>query len=560
MLLGIDVGGTFTDAVIIKNSSIIKHTKKPTTHGRLLDCIVTALDDVLADINSEVITRVALSTTIATNAIIENNIDKVGLMVIPGPGADLSCLFPVKPVCLSGYTDHRGREVSAVSDGEIGEAFRSLSKQGCEIFAISGKFAVRSPRQELQVAEIINKQTNAKFITLGSSLTGGLNFWRRTNSAYFNSAIWRCFNNFAQAVELALKQRNVFAPVFILKADGGTIPLEVAKKFPVETIFTGPAASVLGIMAMTLPEVPTVSLDIGGTTTDISLWNSGVPLFERKGIKIADYPTSIRAFRIKSIGVGGDSYVRWENGKLEIGPNRLGPAMALGGSSPTVTDALIVAGAIQFGDKKQAQVAMGQIAGSEMNVLEASNLVISCAVSKIHNAIITMVKELDLEPVYCVDDIVSSEQFKPRLIIGIGGAASGLVPYLANIMDLPYQIPCFAPVVNAVGAAIAKPTLEVNFRADTEQGVYTVAELGIKENIPSRRFGMSEAYNMTSKYLYRRAEQAGISVDETEIVHQEEFNLVRGFSTVGQILTCHMQIKPGVLTAISEMAEVNYDK
>lgn len=547
MLLGIDVGGTFTDAVVVDDGRVISHAKIPTTHGRLLECIAEAIDCSLLELAAENITRVALSTTIVTNAIVEKRIAKVGLLVIPGPGVEIENLVPVPPVVLSGYTDHRGREVAGVTEHEIATAASRLSE--CETFAISGKFANRNPQQELQAAAWLKRETGLRHITVGSKLTGTLNFWRRTNSAYYNAAVWPCFRDFSEAVEAALTQRNIHAPVYIVKADGGTMPLAAARNLPVEAIFTGPAASVFGVMTLSCPKIPAVSLDIGGTTTDIALWQNGLPLFAKQGIAIDGYPTSIRALRLRSVGIGGDSYVRLIDGKFKIGPERLGPAMALGGKVPTVSDAFIVAGLADFGERRFAEQAMASLGGP--NVKETAARIIDQAARHIVDAIEAFIAEWSAEPVYRVEDIVRQARFIPKLLVGVGGAASGLVPAVSKKMGVAYELPVGGAVVNAMGAAVARPTLEVTLQADTAAGEYTVAECGIKAALPNSRFTMYDAQELSKHYLLERAEQAGIAADDVEIVQQEEFNVVRGFSTVGKIMSCRLQIKPGVLTTIA---------
>lgn len=547
MLLGIDVGGTFTDAVVVDGGRVINHAKIPTTHGQLLACIAQAIDRSLSELDVGNITRVALSTTIVTNAIVEKRIAKVGLVVIPGPGVEIEKLVPLPPVVVSGYTDHRGREVAEVLEREILAAGKQL--RDCETFAISGKFANRNPLQELQAAAWLKQETGSQHITVASQLTGALNFWRRTNSAYYNAAVRPCFRDFSQAVEAALKQRNIHAPVYILKADGGTMPLAAAQNLPVEAIFTGPAASVFGVMTMACPKIPAVSLDIGGTTTDIALWQNGLPLFAKQGIAIDGYPTSIRALRLRSVGIGGDSHVRLVNGELKIGPERQGPAMALGGKVPTVSDAFIVAGLVDFGERRLAEQGMSSLGSSKVE--ETAAWIIDQAAQQIVQAIEGIIAEWSAEPVYRVEDIVHHAPFTPQLLVGVGGAASGLVPAVAKRMGVAYELPVGGAVVNAVGAAVARPTLEVSLRADTAAGDYTVAECGVKAALPKSRFTMSDAQELSRHYLLGRAEQAGIAADDMEVVQQEEFNVVRGFSTVGKIMSCQLQIKPGVLTTIA---------
>ena len=151
-------------------------------------------------------------------------------------------------------------------------------------------------------------------------------------------------------------------PLYILKADGGTIDVEQSRHFPVQTILSGPAATIMGV----LPYVPTshdsVSIDVGGTTTDIALFADGAPLLEPKGVQIEEHKTLIRGLLTHSIAIGGDSHVRVIDGKLVIGPERKGSAMAFDGPVPTPTDAMIVLGLADIGDKAKATAAIASVA------------------------------------------------------------------------------------------------------------------------------------------------------------------------------------------------------
>jgi N-methylhydantoinase A/oxoprolinase/acetone carboxylase beta subunit len=545
MFLGLDVGGTFTDGVVITAGKIVSMVKTPTTHENLLSCILTVVDKVVEETGSKSFERIALSTTIVTNALVEGNIDQVGLCIMPGPGMNLKEALPVEPYILSSYIDHRGREMAEPKEEEVMAACRHFA--ACDVFAVSGKFAVRNPIHELAVAEWLKKKACPVHISIGAQISGSLNFLRRTNSAYYNGAVWRHFNNFATAVEEALTERGIHGPVYVLKADGGTLPLAVARKYPVEAIFTGPAASVLGIMAMNSTTIPGVSLDIGGTTTDIALWQQGVPLFAQQGARVAGYATAVRAFRLKSVGIGGDSFVRLENNVIKVGPMRLGSAMSVGGPKPTVTDAMVVAGLIEFGSRQLAVEAMRQLALAEQSPEEVASLVLDEAVACICRSIASMLTERAAEPVYRVEDIVHGTGFTVEQIIGVGGAAAGLVPLIAKKIGVAYKLPREGMVANAVGAALARPTLDITLRADTTEGYYTVAELGIKNRLPSMRFSLHDAYRLAEEHLVQLAKESGILLGETEMIQSEEFNVIRGFSTVGKIMTCRFQVKPGVL-------------
>lgn len=547
MLLGIDVGGTFTDAVVMEGATLLAAAKRPTSRDNLLDGVLLAIDDVLAGLDASRISRVSLSTTIVTNALVEGKAEQAALLMLPGPGMNFRGLLPVEPYWLSGYVDHRGREVSRPQRAEIQAACKELNR---DLYAVAGKFSVRNPVLERQVADWVQADAAPAHISLSFQVSGSLNLWRRANSAYYNAAVWRHYGKFADAVEAALRQRHIQAPVYILKADGGTLPLNAARNLPVEAVFTGPAASVLGIMALSQPTGEAVSLDIGGTTTDIALWRDGLPLFAQRGAMITGYPTSVQAFRLKSLGIGGDSWVRRQSGNLIIGPERKGSAMAAGGPVPTLSDAMIVAGCLKFGDYGRAAEAMNIVAAEGETAAMAARTVLNQAAGQIVGAIRDMIAEQAAEPVYRVDDIVNQEPLRPEMIIGIGGAAPGLVSLVAGAFGTGCEIPESAAVANAIGAAAAKPTIDITFRADTAQGYFTVAELGLKEKLPARNLSREQAREMAAGYLARRAAQAGIPGGETTIVYEEEFNIVRGFSTTGKIITCRMQLKTGVLTVI----------
>ena len=163
-----------------------------------------------------------------------------------------------------------------------------------------------------------------------------------------------------------------------------------------------------------------------------------------------------------------------------------------------------------------------------------------------------MIAEQAAEPVYIVNDIVHQSPLIPQTVIGIGGAAPGLTPLVAAHMGTGCFIPEGVEVANAIGAAVARPTVDITFRADTAQGFYTVAELGIKEKLSVRHLSGQQAREMAASYLARRAEKVGIPSGDMSIVFEEEFNLIRGFSTIGKILTCRVQVRPGVLATFSD--------
>lgn len=542
MLLGIDVGGTFTDAVLLEQAEVAAQAKTPTTHDDVLHCLLAALDAVLPQVQqaAEKLERVVISSTIVTNALTEGKLDPVFLAVITGPGMNIKGLVPVTPYYLSGYVDHRGK-ITAQLDWTKHRDL--LNKQGRGVCAVSGKFAVRDPQLEFQAQHELKKCGYEK-IFLGSELSGELNFIRRTNSAYFAAQVYTLFKRFSQRIARALAERGITAPVHILKADGGTLPLAVALEQPVEAVFTGPAASVLGIEALAAPSVNSISLDVGGTTTDIAFWEKGLPLMAKRGAIINGYPTAVRSFHMRSIGIGGDSRIhKLADGGYQVGPVREGPAAAVGGSKATLSDALITAGYVSFGEPQRSRQAIAAFGGEPEQM---ARQIIAGAVAVIRRTIQEMLDEWAKQPVYTVDDVIRGTEFVPQRLIGVGGGAPGLITALGEDMGLPVDIPLGAMVANAVGAAVARPTLSAGLRADTTDGYYIIPESGRRERLP-RGFGKAMAQGILSQWLREQTADWLLPDQETELISYEHFNTVHGYYDRGDIYSLRMQLKPGIL-------------
>lgn len=536
MLLGIDVGGTFTDAVILEQGEIAAQAKRATTHDDVLHCVLAALDAVLQPELAAKLERVVISSTIVTNALTEGRLDEVFLAVIAGPGMNIAGHLPVTPCYLQGYVDHRGKITAQL------DLLKLLKQRGKGVAAVSGKFSVRNPQLEYQ-AEHELKKCGYKKIFLGSGLSGELNFVRRTNSAYFAAQVYELFAHFCERIREALAERGIHAPVHILKADGGTLPLAVALEQPVEAVFTGPAASVLGIEALAAPTVNSISFDVGGTTTDIAFWENGLPLMAKRGAVINGFPTAVRAFHMRSVGIGGDSRIHKTADGYTVGPEREGPAAAVGGEVATLSDALIVAGYVSFGDAARSLEALEKFGGEPR--LEAQKIIAS-AVSIIRETIEVMLDEWAKQPVYTVDDVIRGTEFVPAQLIGVGGGAPGLIKALGEAMELPVEIPAGAMVANAIGAAVARPTLSAGLRADTTEGFYIIPESGRRERLP-KRFTQKVAEELLSSWLHEQTADWQLPDAETELVSCEHFRTVHGYYDTGDIYNLRMQLRPGIL-------------
>ena len=565
MLLGLDVGGTFTDAVIIDGHRVVATAKRRTTKDNLMNGIGEALDAVLEGYDTSNIEQVTLSTTVVTNTIVEEKEQVVDLYVVTGPGRNVDDIFPVKPIYLQGYTDHRGIVVERTpADAVRGIANMVQTRSGTDLAAVSAKFGVRNPQEELSITEELKNTYHA--ISNGSLLSGSLNFPRRTISAYFNSAVTPVFTVFKKNVEDALSARDIVAPLHILKADGGSLPIEHMVSRPVETAFTGPAATVLGLSALgVIGNQHTVALDIGGTTTDISLWKHGRPLMTKNGVSIREYPSAVRSFAITSVGIGGESVVRFKNGNLTVGPERVGPSVALGGIEPTLGDALIVLGHANYGDFNLALRALQDLADAIQATVQSNNintsnnqltliktasdvarLILQNALETIQRGVDEVIMVENKRPIYVVADIVNPDIFVPEHIVVVGGTAPSLGASIGEYMDLPITIPENAAVANAIGAALALSTIELTVHVDTKRRLLVIPELGIKQqNCTLKR--AEQVVERVKEALSEEALRLGLdTAQEIEIISIEDFPVVEGWQSMERLITVKVQLAAGV--------------
>lgn len=565
MLLGLDVGGTFTDAVIIDGHRVVATAKRRTTKDNLMNGIGEALDAVLEGYDTSNIEQVTLSTTVVTNTIVEEKEQVVDLYVVTGPGRNVDDIFPVKPIYLQGYTDHRGIVVERTpADAVRGIANMVQTRSGTDLAAVSAKFGVRNPQEELSITEELKNTYHA--ISNGSLLSGSLNFPRRTISAYFNSAVTPVFTVFKKNVEDALSARNIVAPLHILKADGGSLPVEHMVSRPVETAFTGPAATVLGLSALgVIGNQHTVALDIGGTTTDISLWKHGRPLMTKNGVSIREYPSAVRSFAVTSVGIGGESVVRLKNGNLTVGPERVGPSVALGGVEPTLGDALIVLGHANYGDFNLASRALQDLADAIQATVQSNNvntlnnqltliktssdvarLILQNALETIQRGVDEVITVENKRPIYVVADIVNPDIFVPEHIVVVGGTAPSLGASIGEYMDLPITIPKNAAVANAIGAALALSTIELTVHVDTKRRLLVIPELGVKQQKCTLKRA-EQVVERAKETLSEEAIRLGLdTVQEIEIISIEDFPVVEGWQSMERLITVKVQLAAGV--------------
>lgn len=563
MLLGIDVGGTHTDGVAIDleaGASVLASCKVQTRHEDLLSSVTEALGIILEEVDKESVTQLNLSTTLSTNAIVQGKTEEVGVIVSSGPGIDPHNFMPCKDFhVIDGSIDHRGNEVKALSTRQLSRAIDSCRENGVRVFATVGKFSTRNPRHEnfirrsvCQCREVEGCE-HADFVTLGHQLGGALNFPRRIATAYFNCSVWRLYNDFATAVEKALVEMGLaHVKVNILKADGGTMPLPQSRKMPVQSIFSGPAASVMGIIALTDIFHDSVILDIGGTTTDIAVFADGAPLIEREGIDIGSHPTSVSALKVRSIGIGGDSALSVsgeEVTEVRVGPNRLGPSVCFGGEQVTLTDALNVVGQCDVGDVALSKRAIEAFAKRYGVTAEALSLAaVEYAANTIHEATRDLLDEINSKPVYTIHELVENKRVVPKKVYLMGGPAQALKLELFKLFQLSTEVPENYDVANAIGAALTRTTWELELFADTQRHVLFIPSLSYRENVPTS-YDQEDAEKDAVNQLSMQLDSMGVFLEpeDAQITHSSSFNMVEGMDQVGKNIRVKCQVRPGVV-------------
>lgn len=549
MIIGLDVGGTHTDAVLLSKQGIVKSIKVSTNPEDLFNTVLSGFTALLQDVDPAAIKRVVISTTLTTNAIVQQTMAPVGMVVSAGPGIDPQFFstgehyYPV-----TGSINHRGREKAPVNEMEIQDIAKKMKKAGIEYVGVVSKFCTRNPSHEILIKRILNKYFEKVF--LGHHVSGNLNFPRRIATTHLNASVFSLHKSFFEAVKHSLAEKGLTVPIQILKADGGTMTLESSMNFPGQTVLSGPAASIMGAIPHAPADQDVIVLDIGGTTTDIAFLVDKAPLLEPVGIRRGRYKSLIRSLRTDSKGIGGDSSLRVTEGRLTVGPDRQGPAMAFGGPMPTPTDALVVLDLMPEGDKEKALEGMKQIGGPlNLSETQAAEKVFKTCCTIILKKTFEMIDRLNSQPVYTVHDFLEGYKLSPQKILLLGGPA----PYFAEKIQELYQIDTVAvpesSVANAIGAALARTTCEVSLNADTEQGTVTAHEEDFAEPI-SKTYSEDELIETAYTLLKEKAVNSGAdpdNLDEVEVVEFQKFNIVRNFSPRGKIFRTKMQLKPGLI-------------
>ncbi len=339
--LGIDTGGTYTDAALVEygTNRVLAHAKALTTKHDLAIGIRGAIERVLAAQPAEVC-LVSLSTTLATNAIVEGTGAPVCTLLIGYDGVFEAGTDPAQVLGTQRYGFMVGGHLS---DGEeqqpldLPAAERTILEHAPHVaaFAISGYFGTRNPSHELRVKERVAQLTGLP-VTCGHELTHKLDAVRRAITVTLNARLIPPLCDLIGAVQRTLTLHGIEAPLMVVKGDGSLMDVAVAIERPVETILSGPAASVVGAQHLA-GGGDVVVVDMGGTTTDIAVLADGSPKLSQQGARVGQWRTMVEAVDVHTVGLGGDSRVWLEpGGGLCVGPRRIVPISLLAYEHPEV--------------------------------------------------------------------------------------------------------------------------------------------------------------------------------------------------------------------------------
>lgn len=347
LIIGLDTGGTFTDAALLDTdkNQILAKAKSLTTRDNLAIGVGDAMRQILDHWsgNAGDINLVSLSTTLATNAVVEGIGGAVGLVLI-GFDADilsrasLATALGSDPVIhLAGGHKTDGKPQSKLDEAGLAEQAVAIAGR-VSSFAVAGHFATRNPEHEELARTILSQKTGLP-VTCSSELSSALGGPRRALTALLNARLIGLLERLISATDQTMKTLSLDCPLMVVKGDGSLLRADIARLRPVETVLSGPAASLTGA-AFLADEPDGIVSDIGGTTTDIAVLKAGMPRLSEDGASVGGWQTMVEAAHIRTSGLGGDSEVRWRikdsAHPIILGPRRSVPLSLLAMQHPYV--------------------------------------------------------------------------------------------------------------------------------------------------------------------------------------------------------------------------------
>jgi len=340
-VVGIDTGGTYTDAVLLdyRSRKVIAFSKTLTTRGNLTRGITTALKDLHIE-EAGSVRLVGVSSTLATNSIAEGKERQAGLLLIGYDcdliaAYDLSAKFPTPHWAhfRGGHTT-QGLEKEPLDLESIRQWVRLNSKK-VDALAISGYFSPLNPLHEEHALAVV-RQTCSLPVVLGHQLSTKLDSIKRATTACLNASLVAVMQEFIEAVRQSLDNRGIHSPLMIVKGDGSLMPASEAIHKPVETVLSGPAASAIGGRFLS-GQGHALVIDVGGTTTDMALVDDFKMTISEDGARVGMFETAVQAARIRTAGMGGDSRISIDTGgTVRVGPGRVVPLSRLAALYPQV--------------------------------------------------------------------------------------------------------------------------------------------------------------------------------------------------------------------------------
>ncbi len=460
MRIGIDVGGTHTDAVVLDDQRVLASTKTLTSQN-VRDGVVNALDKVLDDsgIDRDSIDAVMIGTTQFTNAVIQRrDLAPTAIIRIALPSGemvppmldwpdDIADELGRHVYMIHGGKTYDGFAIAPIVDDEIDRVADDIAEKGVQLVAVVGVFSPSDPTQEEYVADRIKARHPEFRVTLSHSI-GRMGILERENAALLNASLLPLADKVVSSFASALEARDIKCPFYISQNDGTLMSAEFAAEFPALTFASGPTNSLRGASLLTKLDNAVV-VDIGGTTSDVGVLQDGFPRQSNIAIEVGGVRTNFRMPDIQAIGLGGGSLVR-DNGAT-IGPHSVGyklveDGLVFGGDVLTTTDILVAAGKADIGDKDK--------------VASLDAQVVTTATEKMHAIIDDG-----------IDQMKSSRE--PVPVILVGGGAILVSESLATAAEI--HRPEHSGVANAIGAANAQVGAEseriVSYRATAREKV-----------------------------------------------------------------------------------------
>jgi N-methylhydantoinase A/oxoprolinase/acetone carboxylase beta subunit len=341
-LLGVDTGGTYTDAAVIEPEGhrVVASAKALTTKGDLAIGVADAITAAMAKVPAREVALVSVSTTLATNAVVEGHGSAVGVILIGfddgmAERTGIAKAFPGIPIArIAGGHDHNGDERAGLDLAALGAAIETIAPL-VEAFAVASGFAVRNPAHEHRARDLVIEKSG-KPVTLSTELSSALDAPRRALTATLNARLISRVSSLIDAVGRAMAALGISCPLMIVKGDGTLARAGTVARRPIETVLSGPAASLVGARWLSGLDDFIMS-DMGGTTTDLGILVKGKPQVTEEGAEVGGWRTMVKAIDVKTIGLGGDSEVAIvTNGALTVGPQRIVPVSLIGERFPEV--------------------------------------------------------------------------------------------------------------------------------------------------------------------------------------------------------------------------------